>query len=187
NSTPPDTNTTTGVTTPSIGTGTASLVGGVSQAFFGGSTTDPANSGSDNSGWSTTTYPAQGTGNKTAGVRFNVSTAGRQNISIRWDQRASNTGSKYVRLQYSTDGSSFVDFPTATVIAVATAFEPKTNSLASFPAVNDNPNFAFRIVAEFESTAAGTTNQGYAGASSGTTNGYATSGTVRFDMMTVSG
>ena len=187
NSTPPDTNTTTGVTTPSIGTGTASLVGGVSQAFFGGSTTDPANSGSDNSGWSTTTYPAQGTGNKTAGVRFNVSTAGRQNISIRWDQRASNTGSKYVRLQYSTDGSSFVDFPTATVIAVATAFEPKTNSLASFPAVNDNPNFAFRVVAEFESTAAGTTNQGYAGASSGTTNGYATSGTVRFDMMTVSG
>src|SRR5207244_8592278 len=100
----------------------------------------------------------------------------------RWDQRESGTGSKYVRLQYSTDGSSFVDFPTATSVS-STSFEPKTNSLASFPSVNDNPNFAFRIVAEFESSAAGTLNSNYVGA----TSGYGTGGTVRFDMVTVSG
>jgi endonuclease/exonuclease/phosphatase family metal-dependent hydrolase len=187
NSTSPDTNTATGSTTPSAGSGTASVVGGVSPAFFSGSTIDPANSGTDNSGWSAVTFPAQGSGNKAAGFRFNVSTAGRQNISVRYDLRASNTGSKYVRLQYSTDGNNFVDFPTATAINTATVFEPKTNNLASFSAVSDNPNFAFRIVAEFESTAASTSNQGYDGALSGTTNGYAPSGTLRLDMVTISG
>jgi len=115
-------------------------------------------------------------------VRFNVSTAGRQNILIRWDQRESSTGSKYVRLQYSADGTTFLDFPTATSVS-STSFEAKTNSLASCPAVNDNPNFAFRIVAEFESTAAGTTNQAYVG----NTSAYGTGGTIRFDMVTVSG
>lgn len=187
NSTTPDTNTSTGTTAPSSGSGTASTLGGVTQAFFGGSTNDPASSGTDNSGWSTTTFPTQGTGNKTAGYRFNVSTAGRQNISVRYDLRASNTGSKYVRLQYSTDGVNFSDYPTANSVSPGANFEPKTNNLASFAACNDNTNFAFRIVAEFESTAANTSNQGYDGSSTGTTNGYAPSGTLRLDMVTISG
>jgi hypothetical protein len=182
NSNPADANTSTGTTSPSSGSGTASLVGGVSQAFFGGSPTDPAPTG-DNSGWSTMTYPAQSTANKTAGVRFDVSTSGRQNISIRWDYRASNTGSKYSRLQYSTNGSTFTDFQTATVVGVATSFEPRTNSLAGIPGVNDNATFAFRIVAEFESTALNDANANYVGAN-GT---YAPGGTARFDMVTISG
>jgi hypothetical protein len=49
--------------------------------------------------------------------------------------------------------------------------------------LSNNPNFAFRLVTEFESTAAGTANQTYVGAG-GT---YGTAGTVRFDMVTVSG
>ena len=50
-----------------------------------------------------------GTSNKTAGVQFNVSTLGCQNILLAWEQRHSDTASKYTRLQYTTDGSSFVD------------------------------------------------------------------------------
>jgi hypothetical protein len=65
----------------------------------------------------------------------------------------------------------------------STIFEPKTNSLAGFPGVNNNSNFAFQIVAEFESTAMGTGGTNYVGAN-GT---YGTGGTVRFDMVTVSG
>ncbi|HWI58075.1 MAG TPA: immunoglobulin domain-containing protein, partial [Bacillota bacterium] len=182
NSLPADGSTTTGTTTPSIGSGTASLVGGTTQTFASGSTNDPAASGSDNSGWNTASYPAQGSGNKTAGVQFNVSTLGRENITLRWDQKESNTGSKYVRLQYSTNGTTFVDVPSATAVA-ATGFEAKTNSLSGIPGVADNATFAFRIVAEFESTATGAGSASYVGAG-GT---YGSGGTIRFDLVTVSG
>jgi endonuclease/exonuclease/phosphatase family metal-dependent hydrolase len=182
NSVPADTNTATGSTSPSIGSGTALAIGGIAASFVGGDTTlDPAPA-ADNSAWTTTTYPASTVNNKSAGVQFAVGTAGKQNISVLWSQRSSNTGGKYFRLQYSTNsGTNFVDFPAAmTVTNVFTAF---TNNLASFSGVNDNSNFIFRIVAEFESTAANTANANYVGASSG----YAATGTTRFDMVTVSG
>ena len=183
NSITPDNNTTTGTTTPSVGVGTAALVGGTTATFATGDTTlDPAGS-TDNSGWNTTTYPAQGTGNKTRGVQFTVSTAGRQNIVISWSSQSSNTGSKYGRLQYTTNGIDFVDFPTA--FTNGTSFTVKTNSLAAISGVNNNTNFAFRFVSEFESTAANTANANYVHANSGST--YGTTGTMRYDMVTVSG
>ncbi len=154
NSVPPDANVGTGSTGPSTGSGTASLVGGATATFATGDTTlDPAGS-TDNSGWNTATYPAQGTGNKTRGVQFAVSTAGKQNIVISWSSESPSTGSKYGRLQYSTNGIDFVDFPAAFING--TSFTVKTNSLASISGVNNNPNFTFRFVSEFESTAAGT-------------------------------
>jgi hypothetical protein len=183
NSTLSDNNAATGTTSPSTGSGTASLVGATTATYANGDTLlDPAGS-TDNSGWNTATYPAQGTGNKTRGVQFNVSTAGRQNIVVAWSSEAPNTGSRYVRLQYSTNGTDFADFPTTTTNI--TSFTPKTNSLAAIPGVNDNSNFAFRIVAEFESTAINTANANYdSGNPTGT---YGTGGTVRYDMITVSG
>src|SRR5262245_39365988 len=92
----------------STGDGRAGLVGGVSQEFFSGSPGDPVSTG--NSGWSISSYPTQGTGNKREGVQFNVSTAGKQNIVLRWDQRVSPTASRYSRLQYSTNRVDFIDF-----------------------------------------------------------------------------
>jgi len=157
------------------------LVGGTTSVWVSGSGSIDTNN--PNNAWNTQNYPAQGTGNKTAGAQFRVSTVGWQNISIRWDQRDSNTGSKYVRLQYSTYGTTFVDFPTATTISAPLVFEPKTNSLIGIAGVNDNAQFAFRIMAEFESTAAGTANAMYVGAGGS----YGTGGTIRFDMVTVSG
>ena len=59
NSVPPDADTSTGALTPSIGAGTATPVGGITNGFTAGSTSDPA--ASDNSAWSTGSYPAQGT------------------------------------------------------------------------------------------------------------------------------
>ncbi len=183
NSPSPDASTSTGTTTPSTGTGTASLVTALTPTFAGGSATDPASAGTDNSGWNTTGYPTATSGNKTAGVRFDVSTLGKQNLSVRWDQRVSNTGSKYSRLQYTTNGTAFLDFPTAIAIVTATTFEAHTNNLSALPGVNNNALFGFRIVNEFENTATGAGAGAYAGASSA----YASTGTTRFDMVTLFG
>lgn len=184
NSRPPDGNSSTGSTTPVIGTGAASLVGGTTATFAtGDSLLDPAGT-TDNSAWNTSGYPAATAANQSAGVRFNVSTAGRQNLSLSWSEKASNTGSKYLRLQYSTNGSTFADWPAATLVSAA-AFTAHTNSLAALPGVNNNPNFAFQFVAEFESTATGSGSAGYLAANPTST--YGTAGTVRFDMVTVTG
>ena len=182
NSITPDGSTATGTTTPSTGMGTASLVGGTTSTFATGDPAlDPAGS-TDNSGWNTTTYPVQGTGNKTRGMQFTVSTAGRQNIVISWSSQSSPSGSKYGRLQYTTNGIDFVDFSNAFING--TSFTVKTNSLAAISGVNNNPNFAFRFVSEFENTAANTANTNYVPANSSS---YGTAGTMRYDMVTVSG
>ncbi|MFO1512144.1 MAG: immunoglobulin domain-containing protein [Verrucomicrobiota bacterium] len=183
NSIPPDGMTTTGTSTPSTGSGTAALFGGTTATFATGDTSlDPAGT-TDNSGWNTTTYPAQNTGNKTRGLQFNVSTLGRQNIVVTWSSQSSNTGNKYARLQYTTNGTTYFDFPTAATNGLS--FNPKTNNLSSFPGVNHNPNFAFRIVSEFESTVANSGSTGYVAANPAST--YNTTGTMRYDMVTVIG
>jgi len=188
NSVTPDGDTTTGSTAPSLGSGTASMVGGVAangSGFATGNTVlDPAGS-TDNSAWNTTSYPASGN-NKTAGVQFALSTAGIQNIVVSWSQQSSKTGGKYFRQQYSTNsGANFIDFPTAAVLLLATNFYAFTNDLSAMPGVSNNSNFVFRIVAEFQSTATGSTNAAYVAANAGST--YASSGTTRFDMVSVSG
>ena len=151
NSDPPDNpaNTSTGTNAPSTGTGTASLAGGATAIFSPGSTADAALT--DNSGWNTSDYPSQGNSNKTRGVEFRVSTLGFESIIITWEQRNSATSSKYTRVQYSIDGTTFIDGPVITAFNETTpSFHAQTASLATIAGVNDNPNFVFRIVAEFE-------------------------------------
>jgi hypothetical protein len=179
----PDGVTATGTNTPSYGSGTASVVGGTAASFaLGDAAVDPAGT-NDNSGWLTTTYPVQGTSNKTAGVQFRVSTAGRENIRVSWSQFTSGVGSKYFRLQYTSNGADFVDVPTASVMTALGVYQPQTNHLDSLPTLDNNPDFTIRIVAEFESTAAGTTNANYVLVSGG---GYGRGPTL-FDMVTVYG
>ena len=164
-----------------MGTGIASLVGGAAATFAVGSTVDPA--AVDDSGWNTASYPGQGTGNKSRGVQFKVSTLGFESIIVTWEQQNSATSSRYGRFQYSIDGTTFVDGP---VIIAGTAgqYGSQSVNLNSVPALNNNSNFAFRIVAEFEDTATGSGTAGYVATSGGT---YGTTGTVRFDFMTISG
>ena len=97
----------------------------------------------------------------------------------------SNTGSRYSRLQYTTNGSAFIDFPTSVSVVTATAFEAHTNNLSALPGVNNNASFGFRIVNEFESTATGSGASAYVAALNTST--YAASGTARFDMVTLLG
>lgn len=184
NSVPSDTNQATGTALPCKGCGSATAVGGVTQGFLPGSENDPAAADLDNSGWSLSGFPAQGVGNKSAGARFAVSTLGWENISVVWDQRVSSSASKYCRLQFSTNGTDFLDFPSPIGMNAATLFETKSNNLAAVAGINDNPAFAFRLVTEFESTATGAGNASYATAS---TTGYAPTGSLVLDLVTVWG
>lgn len=164
---------------PSTGSGTASRLNGVSGASVGGSANDP---GANNFAWNTAAYPPQGTSNKTAGVKFAVNTTGYTNIAVSWDTQDSNTGSKYTRLQYTTDGSTFIDYAVNTNTTSTTT---KTNNFFGITGVENNPNFAIRVVTEWESTAIGTANANYVAANAGST--YSVNGTVRYDLVTVWG
>ena len=66
-----------------------------------------------------------------------------------------------------------------------TSFVFKTCSLASAPGVNNNSNFVFRFMSEFEGTATGNGNANYVAGDP--TKTYGTAGSIRYDMVTVSG
>lgn len=182
NSVPADASTSTGSLIASVGVGSLSTLGSVTQTFASGASnggsTDPVTL--DDTGLSTLTYAAQGTNNKLSGVQFNVSTVGFENIAVSYDLRHSNTSSRYEQFQYSIDGTNFVDFALFDGNAGDTWFNNRSVDLSSIAGADNNANFAFRIVSAF---APGTS----AYAASNTGSSYATSGTWRFDMVTVSG
>src|ERR1051325_1758684 len=183
NSPVPDGTVSTGTNAPSAGSGTATLVGGATATFVTGDTThDPAGS-SDNSGWNTTHYPAATAANKSAGVRFDLSTTGYTNITLNWYQQNSPSASRYLRFQYTLDGSTFIE---GDVIAVygSGVFTNQSVNFSGIAGAGNNSAFGFRLVAEFESSATGSGASAYV-PTDGTS--YATTGTIRYDMVTISG
>lgn len=171
---------------PALGFGTASSLGGTVLSFASGNSnggsTDPDTTALDQ-GWGVTTFPAVAGLNKSAGVQFNVSTLGFSNIKITFDIRHSNTSSRYERFQYSLDGLNFTDSLGFSGPAGDTWFNNRTVDLTGVFGVDNNPNFAFRIVSEWENTAMGAGANQFV-ASNGSSS-YAASGTWRFDMVQV--
>ena len=185
NSVPPDGNTGTGTTVPNINlTGSASitLLGGVSNpGFFSGvGSSDPAPS--DNSAYQTTSYAPQGTENGLRGVWFAGSTVGYQDIVISFDQRHSNTASRFAQVEYTLDGG--VTWNLGGLFEADLGgdrwYNLRTVDLTSVAGANNNPLFGFKVVAVF---APGTGQ--YAASTSGSN--YGTTGTWRFDMVTING
>jgi len=181
NSVTADDNTATGSLIPSIGSGSLSTLN-VTQSFASGAanggSSDPATV--DDSGLGITGFAAQATDNKLRGVQFNVSTLGFEDIVISYDLRHSNTSSRYEQFQYSLDGTSFTDFALFDGNAGDTWFNNRTVDLSSITGADNNASFAFRVVSAF----APSTSQYAASANA---SNYATTGTWRFDMATVSG
>lgn len=174
-------------TAPSTGTGTLSVIGALlaspprASGSADGGSSDPAPSTPPDYGLSTTSYPAQGAGNKTSGIEVRVSTLGFQNIRISYDLRHSNTSSRYEQVQISTGGGVFTDFGAPfDGNAGSTWFNGRSADLSAMLAANDNASFAFRVVSAF---APGT--NGYLASDPGSS--YGSTGTWRFDMVTVSG
>ena len=160
------------------------LVGGTTATFATGSPLDTATT---NRAYNTTTYPTQGTNNLTAGILFRVPTTGYTNITVRFDVRWSNTASKYLRFQYTIDGTTWINGPQLVAPGGDTWWSSQGGDrffvdLSSDSRVNDNSNFAFRILAEF---APGENN--YHGARDGNAAGYRTAGTLRYDLVEVQG
>ncbi|MEQ1823768.1 MAG: PEP-CTERM sorting domain-containing protein [Fimbriimonadaceae bacterium] len=183
NSNPSDANTSTGTTTPAIGLGTASLLGvtgSFSSGDANGGSTDP-NVG-DDSGWQTTGYAAQNTASGTRGVQFLSSTVGFNNIVVSWDCRHSNTSSRYTQLDYTLDGgTSWTAFMTHDAnLGGDTWYNGITANLSSVTGAANNADFGVRIVSVFAPTGGG-----YVATTSTAT--YATTGTLRYDMVNVSG
>ena len=188
---------TTANPTPNTGSGTSALVGSMTGpgTATGMSGTGCGGQVSGQNAWAIGTANPGAT-NESSGAQFNVSTIGYDNIVVRWDQRWSNTAANTVRLQYTTDGSSWNNFTMTganTTFCLGSInngrFEANTTGdqyrrtmvdLSSIPGVNNNSAFGFRVVAahyqatgQFRQTA--------------TPGSIATAGTWRFDNITVSG
>ncbi|MBL0870135.1 MAG: PEP-CTERM sorting domain-containing protein [Phycisphaerales bacterium] len=200
NSNPADGSSSTGSLLASAGDNAASaslsLLGGLTSTFASGTSnggsSDPALT--DNTGLNTTNFAAQGTGSGTRGVQFNASTVGFDGVVVSWDLRFSNTSSRYLQFQYTTDRTASTPVWVAAggstvngvnnIITGASAGDTWLRNisvdLSSAAGVASNANFAFRIVAVFDPNGAG--NQ-YTAASSGSS--YGTASTWRFDLVTV--
>ena len=163
-----------------IGTAAPLSVDPFVQPTRDGNDTTPGN----NTAWGTQTYPAATVSNKQAGVQFNVNTIGAKNIKVSFDLRGTSTASKYQRLQYTTNGVDFIDYPTSQLI-LGTTYNSYLYDLTGFPGVANNANFGIRIVSEFESTAKynNTNDATYVGVSAG----YGTTGTLSYDIVDITG
>lgn len=183
---------------PSLGSGTASLIGGTTASFATGPT------GSPDRAWNTTTYAAQGAGSGSRGVSFAVSTvgagAGANALSFTFDLRTSNTASRWYRVDYTVDGGSSWTLGTATQLGVAGQSAGDTWHLGNSFMISDsaalnNAQFAVRVVSVFSPVAftqyngpvSYDANAAYEAARnpiSGTNSAYG-GGTWRFDNVTV--
>ncbi len=160
----------------------ASSVNAASFAALGVSTSFVSQVGSSdlNAGQAlnTTGYPTQGTGNLTEGVQFLINTTGYENLVFSFDQRNSGTASAWTALRYTLDGSSWT---TATLFQM-TESGAFVNGLSfdfsGIAGAADNANFGLQLLTTF---APGTSS--YAGTGSA----YATGGTIRYDMVALSG
>ncbi|MFQ3587263.1 MAG: PEP-CTERM sorting domain-containing protein [Fimbriimonadaceae bacterium] len=182
--------------TASTGTGTASLIGGVTATFASGAasggSTDPAGTAPPNYAWNTTTYAAQGQESGLRGVQFLVSTAGFnginnlgfKNIVLTFDLRHSNTSSRFVEVQYTLDGVNFTTAGLTGNVFAATAgdtwFNNRTVDFSGIAGANNNANFGVRVVTIFAPDTS-------AYAASNPNSNYAGTGTLRYDMVTFQG
>lgn len=176
-----------GTIAPSVGTGTAITVGGVSTTFSAG---DPADNRAtvpaENKGWNFASFAAQGTASGERGALYQCSTAGFESIVVTWHERHSNSASRFVQFQYALDGATF----TSEGIAQNGIFEATLGGdvwqpqrmvdLSSIQGVAGNGKFAVRIVSIFAPNTS-------AYAPTSLTANYSPSGTVRFDLVSFQG
>jgi hypothetical protein len=182
NSQPPDGSTTTGTLSPDVGAGTFSVIGGLTQSFgpahltSGGTSSDPA--ATDNSALVLVGFPNQSSNNKKAGIQFAVDTAGYDNITLSFDSDSASMASRYLRLEISTDGGSTFSDSAQFSTTTANTWFTRTVNLSSFAGVSNDPLVVFRLVTQFQPSTGS-----YQGVS-GTYNG---SGSIKLDMVTITG
>jgi hypothetical protein len=189
NSNPADALPSTGVTTPSTGTGTISTTGGTTAAFLTAQagtvatpSTDPAGGG-DDSGWDITTFPINGSlpaSDKTAGIVISVNTTGKMGIKFSYDKLSKARSNNTETVQYSIDGTSFLDAPSGVFTYAATDVEDfvsRSVDLTGITGLNNNANAKIRIVSTATSSVYTPVDAAIGG--------YLVGQAWRFDMVTV--
>jgi hypothetical protein len=190
--------------TPNTGAGSSSIVPGATQSPGTATGMDPVTlggcgtqNGSANGAWQFSNFNP-GSATETNGVQFNASTASYSNITFSWDMRFSNTAPNTVRLQYTTDGTTWTNFVMTsgnTTICAGTSitsngcfqtntgdvYRRTTVNLSAITAANNNANFGVRLVAAFD-PASGQFRQATTPSSVATN-----TGTWRFDNIIISG
>jgi hypothetical protein len=128
----------------------------------------------------------------TQGVEFAVSTVGHSNIVVQFDWYTTAEIARDLQTQYSTDGSTWTNIGPIYVAPAGGGYYPGiTINLASIAAVNNNPNFAIRMVSVYDRSANAPTPFTYTAATlsaNGTPVQYNnSSGNWRFDEVNVLG
>lgn len=149
---------------------------GVSTTFVSQSGSSDTTAGS--MALNTAGYAAQGTGDRTTGVRFSIDTTGFQDIVLTFDQRNSATASAWTALQYTLDGENWIEATTFRMLRDSVFVKGLGFDFSDIAGVDNNANFAVQLVSMF---APGT--QGYVG----TGGNYGTGGTIRYDMVLFAG
>jgi hypothetical protein len=130
--------------------------------------------------FSTVNYPTQGTSSKTAGIQINASTSGYKNIIFTMDMRHGNKCANTAVLQYTTDGATWNDATSYVTIVSNDTWFLRSYDFSSLTEVNDNANFAIRVVSSF---ASGTS----AYAASNSSSSYDLTKGYRFDNISLKG
>jgi hypothetical protein len=155
---------------PSIGTGLASLInqsGSISAGGTQGGNGNATGCGTTQTGSAWQVFPFDpGTFNESNGVEFKTSTVGYGNIIFKWDQRWSNTAANTERLQYTLDGTTWVNFIMTNsnttycngllnangTYEAATPGDSFRRFIADFTLISgvaNNPNFGIRLLASY--------------------------------------
>lgn len=139
---------------PSVGSGTASLIGGTT-AFWAAGNPGPCDGSNGQCAWNTQTYPPQGTASGSAGVMFSVSTVGKSNIAISFEHRASASASRFARFEYSLDNGTTWNIVGTNNggLSPQDTFATYIVNLSSCVACNNHPNLLFRVVSIFSPVA----------------------------------
>jgi hypothetical protein len=152
-------------------------LGGVTTSFVSQTGSSDPNAGQ---AMNTASYGAQGTGNMTRGVQFGVDTTAYENIVLTFDQRNSATASAWTALLYTIDGENWSQATTFKMASGLDFVKGLSFDFSTVAGVADNTNFAFQLVSMF---APGSSSY----LATGATSNYGAAGTIRYDMVTISG
>jgi len=177
----------------SAGSGTVEAVGGVTAGFVNGL------GGSSDRAAANKAASIKGASGVFTGMQFAVSTVGKKEVKVFWDIAASGSASKYTKFQYTLDVTAtplvWVDYspalqdspgvtPAGGLYVVDTADSTllqRSADLSLVSGVENNAKFGFRVISAY---APGTSAIARA---DGTSAAYSTVGTVKYDMVIVTG
>ncbi len=192
-----------GTAVASTGVGALINIGATTSSFSstGAASSDPVQPGQS---FNLTSFPSASASTGTAGIQVSVSTIGQTGpVAVQFDFRQFTTASRYFQLQASSNGTTFTNvgggtasvsgsannnsstsfsntglYSNTTSAGTAQFVQQITYQFASGSVFENNASFAFRFVAVFDPTGSGTTYTGSNGI-------YGTTGTARFDMVSV--